>query len=104
MKRKLINSFLILTANLLSITKVFSLLNRMLLSRLLDENGMALSILVIPTLSLCITLAQFSIPSTVFRLISHPKYNNKKIIISALCICFITCLCIMGTLFCVFQK
>ncbi len=99
MKRKLINSFLILTASTL-ITKVFSLLNRMLLSRLLDENGMALYILVIPTLSLCITLAQFSIPSTVFRLISHPKYNNKKIIISALCICFITCLCIMGTLLC----
>ena len=99
MKRKLINSFLILTASTL-ITKVFSLLNRMLLSRLLDENGMALYILVIPTLSLCITLAQFSVPSAVFRLISHPKYNNKKIIISALCICFITCLCIMGTLLC----
>ena len=97
MKRKLINSFLILTSSTL-ITKVFSLFNRMLLSRLLDENGMALYILVIPTLSLCITLAQFSIPSAVFRLISHPKYNNKKVIISALCICLATCLLIMGGL------
>lgn len=99
MKRKLINSFLILTSSTL-ITKVFSLLNRMLLSRLLDENGMALYILVIPTLSLCITLAQFSVPSAVFRLVSHPRYNNKKVIISAICICFVTCLCIMGTLLC----
>lgn len=94
MKRKLINSFIILSSSTL-ITKVFSVINRMLLSRLLSEEGMALYILVIPTLSLCITLAQFSIPSAVFRLISHPKYNNKKVIISAILICFVSCLCIM---------
>lgn len=94
MKRKLINSFIILTSSTL-ISKVFSLLNRMLLSRLLDESAMALYILVIPTLSLCITLAQFSVPSAVFRLISHPKYNNKKVLISSFSICFVTCLSIM---------
>lgn len=99
MKRKLINSFIILSSSTL-ITKVFSLFNRMLLSRLLDENGMALYILVIPTLSLCITLAQFSIPSAVFRLISSPRYNNKKVIISAICICSCSCLIIMGGLLC----
>ena len=94
MKRKLINSFIILSGSTL-VTKVFSLINRMMLSRLLNEQGMALYILIIPTLSLCITLAQFSIPSTVFRLISHPKYNNKKVIISAIVICVVTCLIIM---------
>ena len=83
MKRKLINSFIILSGSTM-ITKIFSVLNRMMLSRLLNEEGMALYILVIPTLSLCITLAQFSIPSAVFRLISHPQYNNKKVIISAI--------------------
>ena len=94
MKRKLINSFIILSGSTL-ITKVFSVLNRMLLSRLLNEQGMALYILVIPTLSLCITLAQFSIPSAVFRLVSHPKYNNKKVIISAILICITSCFLIM---------
>lgn len=98
MKRKLINSFIILSGSTL-ISKIFSVLNRMMLSRLLNEQGMALYILVIPTLSLCITLAQFSIPSAVFRLISHPKYNNKKVIISALLICFVSCLAIMLGLF-----
>lgn len=99
MKRKLINSFIILSGSTL-ITKVFSVLNRMMLARLLNEQGMALYILVIPTLSLCITLAQFSIPSAVFRLISNPKYNNKKVIISALLICLTSCLMIMcGILF-----
>lgn len=94
MKRKLINSFIILSGSTM-ITKVFSILNRMILSRLLNEQGMALYILVIPTLSLCITLAQMSIPSAVFRLISHPRYSNKKVIISAAIICSITCLIIV---------
>lgn len=99
MKRKLINSFIILSGSTM-ITKIFSVLNRMMLSRLLNEEGMALYILVIPTLSLCITLAQFSIPSAVFRLISHPQYNNKKVIISAILICFVTCLMIMIGILC----
>lgn len=98
-ERKLINSFIILSSSTL-ITKVFSVFNRMMLARLLNEEGMALYILVIPTLSLCITLAQFSIPSAVFRLVSNPKYNNKKVIISAILICFLSCLLIMfGILF-----
>lgn len=99
MKRKLINSFIILSGSTM-ITKIFSVLNRMLLSRMLNENGMALYILVIPTLSLCITLAQFSIPSAVFRLISHPRYNNKKVIISAVLICFTSCIIIMLGILC----
>lgn len=98
MKRKLINSFIILSGSTM-ITKVFSIMNRMLLSRLLDETGMALYILVIPTLSLCITLAQLSIPSAVFRLISHPNYSNKKVILSASIICSITCSLIVLVLF-----
>lgn len=102
MKRKLINSFLILTTSTM-ITKVFSLLNRMMLSRMLSVQTMALYILVIPTLSLCITLAQFSIPSAVFRLISHPKYENKKVIISALLISSLTCILIMISLL-IFSK
>ena len=99
MKRKLINSFLILTTSTM-ITKVFSLMNRMMLSRMLSIDAMALYILVIPTLSLSITLAQFSIPSAVFRLISHPKYENKKVIISGIIISFITCMIIMISLVC----
>lgn len=97
MKRKLINSFIILSGSTM-ITKLFSIINRMLLSRLLDEKGMALYILVIPTLSLCITLAQLSIPSAVFRLISNPKYSNKKVIITASIICSITCFFIVVVL------
>lgn len=97
MKRKLINSFIILSASS-AITKLFSIINRMVLARLLDSEAMALYILIIPTLSLCITLGQLGIPSAVFRLISHPKYNNKKVIISASALSFVTCIIVVTVL------
>lgn len=78
MKRKLINSFIILSASS-AITKLFSILNRMILARQLGQEAMALYILVMPTVSLCITLGQLGIPSAVFRLVANPKYNNKKL-------------------------
>lgn len=94
MKKKLINSFIILSASS-AITKLFSIINRMVLARLLDSNGMALYVLLLPTLSLCITLGQLGIPSAVFRLISNPKYNNRKIIISASTLSFFTCIIVV---------
>ena len=98
MKKKLINSFIILSASS-AITKLFSILNRMMLARLLDSNGMALYVLLIPTLSLCITLGQLGIPSAVFRLIANPKYNNRKIMISASTLSFFTCIIVVCSLF-----
>lgn len=82
MKRKIINSFLILSAST-AISKLFSIINRMLLTRLLPSDAMTLYLLIMPTLSLCITIGQLGIPSAVFRLVSHPKYNNLKTMISA---------------------
>ena len=97
MKRKLINSFIILSASS-AIAKIFSIANRMILARQLSNEAMALYFLVMPTVSLCITLGQLGIPSAVFRLIANPKYNNKKIIISALTISLFACLIVMSTL------
>lgn len=97
MKRKLINSFIILSASS-AITKLFSIANRMILARQLGVDGMALYILVMPTVSLCITLGQLGIPSAVFRLVANPKYNNKKIVISGLTICLFTCVIVMSAL------
>lgn len=83
MKRKMINSFFILSASS-ALSKLFSILGRMLLSRLLSNGAMTLYLLIMPTLSLCITIGQLGIPSAVFRLVTHPDYNNKKVIISAI--------------------
>lgn len=97
MKRKIINSFIILSASS-AITKLFSILNRMILARQLNSEAMALYILVMPTVSLCITLGQLGIPSAVFRLVANPKYSNKKIVISAFTICLFTCVIVMSAL------
>lgn len=87
MKRKLINSFIILSASS-AISKIFSILNRMLLSRLLPLEAMSLYLVIMPTLSLCLTLGQVGIPSAVFRLILHPNYKNYKVIITAILLSF----------------
>src|SRR5699024_3456711 len=97
MKRKLINSFIILSASS-AITKLFSILNRIILARQLSQEAMALYFLVMPTVSLCITLGQLGIPSAVFRLIANPKYNNKKIIISAITISLFAGIIVMSAL------
>ena len=97
MKRKLINSFIILSASS-TISKIFSILNRMLLSRLLPLEAMSLYLVIMPTLSLCLTLGQVGIPSAVFRLILHPKYKNYKVIITAIILSFFSVIVICGTL------
>ena len=98
MKRKLINSFIILSASS-AISKIFSILNRMLLSRLLPLEAMSLYLVIMPTLSLCLTLGQVGIPSAVFRLILHPKYKNYKVIITAIILSFFSVIVICGPLF-----
>ena len=98
MKRKLINSFLVLATSS-AISKIFSILNRMLLSRLLPIEAMSLYLVIMPTLSLCITLGQVGIPSAIFRLVLHPKYNNLKIIVSGIIISLFSVVIICLSLF-----
>ena len=100
MKRKLIQSFIILSAST-AITKIFSIINKMILSRLISSEAMSLFILVIPSLSLAITLGHLGIPSAIFRLVANPKYNNKKVIVTSVILSIISCLTlIIGIIIC----
>ena len=83
MKRKLINSFIILSISS-TLAKIFSILNRIILSRQLSSEAMALYILVMPTVSLCITLGQLGIPSAVFRLLPILSIIIKKLLFQLL--------------------
>lgn len=93
MKRKIINSFLILSTSS-AITKLFSMANRILLARVLPMEALSLFILVMPSLSLCITLGQLGIPSAIFRLIANPDYDNKKVILTGSILSFCSCILI----------
>lgn len=89
MKRKMFIAFFILSASS-AISKLFNMISRMMLSRLLSHEAMTLYLLIIPTLSLCITIGQLGIPSAVFRLVTHPKYDNKKIVFSSIILSLFT--------------
>ena len=89
MKRKMINAFFILSASS-AISKLFNIISRMMLARLLNDEAMILYLLIMPTLSLCITIGQLGIPSAVFRLVTHPKYDNIKVILTAIILSLFT--------------
>lgn len=89
MKRKIINAFFILSASS-AISKLFNIISRMMLARLLNDEAMILYLLIMPTLSLCITIGQLGIPSAVFRLVTHPKYDNRKVILTAIILSLFT--------------
>lgn len=89
MKRKIINAFFILSASS-AISKLFNIISRMMLARLLNDEAMTLYLLIMPTLSLCITIGQLGIPSAVFRLVTHPKYDNRKVILTAIILSLFT--------------
>lgn len=89
MKRKIINAFFILSASS-AISKLFNIISRMMLTRLLNDEAMTLYLLIMPTLSLCITIGQLGIPSAVFRLVTHPKYDNRKVILTAIILSLFT--------------
>lgn len=92
MKKKTIQAFFILTFTT-ALSKIFNIINRIILSRMLGAQGFGLYMLIMPTLGLWITLSQLSIPSAIFKLIADPQYKNKKVmttgfLITTLTTCF----------------
>ena len=66
------------------VSKGLSLLAKMLLARRMNELAMSSYTLVSPTMMLCITLAQFALPSvttSIFARANTHKYGNTKVII-----------------------
>lgn len=89
MKKKIIQAFFILTFTT-AISKIFNIINRIILSRMLGEQGFGLYMLIMPTLGLWITLSQLSVPSAIFKLIADPQYKNKKVMSAGFSITAIT--------------
>lgn len=94
------NTFLTSTIILLVgglLTKVIGLVIKVIYTRILQSDGIALYSLVMPTYSLLITLANFNIQLAISKRISS-KNNSKKVIINAMYIMFILdCLLILIT-------
>lgn len=81
-KNKFITSTIILTIGNI-ITKIINMLIRISISRNIGTTGMGVYMLVVPTFSLFIALAQMGLPVAISKLVSESKNNNKKIMINA---------------------
>ena len=72
------------------ITKLFSTLIKITISRLIGSKGLSMYMLVLPTLNLLISLSQFGIPIAISKLVSEDTKNNKKLLFSSIPIILIT--------------
>ena len=82
-KEKFIKSTIILIIGGF-ITKVLGMVIKVINTRLIGLDGISLYMLIFPTFSLFMSLSQFSLPTSVSKLVSEDKYNNKNIVFSAI--------------------
>ncbi len=71
------------------LTKILGMFIKIIMSRLMGSEGMGLYMLILPTFSLLIGLAQFGLPVAFSKLIAEEKKNNKNLLFSLLPITFI---------------
>ena len=82
-REKFIESTIILMIGGL-ITKVLGMIIKIINTRLIGIEGIGLFMLIMPTFSLFMSLAQFSLPTSISKLVSEDKYNNKNLLASAI--------------------
>ena len=81
MKNKFIKSTIILLFGGL-VTKVLGMIIKIVSTRLLGSEGIGTYMLIMPSFSLLLSISQFSFPTTISKLVSENKRNNKNLLIS----------------------
>lgn len=97
MKNKFIKSTIILIIGGL-ITKLLGFIIKIVYTRIIGENGISLFMLVMPTYSLFITIAQLGLPIAISKLVAENK-NSKKIVFSIIPLMIILNLIVMILIF-----
>ena len=80
-KEKFIKSTIILMVGGF-LTKFLGMIIKIVMSRLMGSEGIGLYMLILPTFSLFIGLAQFGFPIAISKLVAEDKKNNKNLIFS----------------------
>lgn len=83
MKEKFIKSTIILVLGGI-LTKILSLVIRIITTRIVGTYGIGLFMLIAPTYNLFITISSFSLSIAISKLVSENKRNNKKLILNIL--------------------
>ncbi len=81
MKEKFIKSTIILMVGGL-LTKILGIIIKIIMSRLIGTEGLGLYMLILPTFTLFIGLAQFGLPIAVSKLVAEDSKNNKNLLFS----------------------
>lgn len=97
-KEKFIKSAIILMIGG-AITKLLGMIIKIIQTRLVGLEGIGLYSLIFPTFSLFMSMSQLSLPTTISKLISEERNNNKRLVFSSLPIIFITNLFLMLLIF-----
>lgn len=66
------------------ITKILGMVIKVVNTRLIGLEGISLYMLILPTFSLFMSLSQFSLPTSISKLVSEEKYNNKNLVFSSI--------------------
>lgn len=96
-KEKFIKSTIILIIGGL-ITKILGMVIKVVNTRLIGLEGIGLYMLIFPTFSLFMSLSQFSLPTSISKLVSEDKYNNKNILFSSIMIIILFDLILIGVI------
>lgn len=83
MKEKFILSTIILLIGGF-LTKVLGMIIKIVMTRLMGTEGIGLYMMILPTFSLFISLAQFGFPIAVSKLVAEDTKNNKKLFFSVI--------------------
>lgn len=97
-KSKFIKSSIILIIGGL-ITKILGMVIKIVTTRMVGTEGIGLFMLISPTYMLLVSIATFSFPIAISKLISEDKHNNKNIILSIMPISLSINIIIMVLLF-----
>jgi len=81
-KNKFILSTIILIIGGL-LTKIISMVIKIVMTRLVGTEGIGLYMLVNPTFMLCIAICTLGLPTAISKLVAENKRNNKKLVFSA---------------------
>lgn len=80
------------------ITKILGMIIKIVMSRLLTTEGVGLYMMIMPTFSLVITLAQLGFPIAISKFIAEDNKNNKNLVFSLIPISIIVNFIIMALL------
>ena len=83
MKSKFVKSTVILIIGGL-FTKLLGMFIKIVMTRLLGTEGIGIYMLIMPTFTLFIALAQFGMPIAISKLVSEDKRNNKNLVFSSI--------------------